>query len=201
MKITKEKWADICDYGDLYEISESGIVRNKQRQKILKSHLSSDGYPSVSLNFKGKRTTFRIHRLVYLAFNPNTPRHLTIHHLDHNKLNNHISNLGVIDKRSHSSMHARERVAKGTWNLADPKYYNKPGRESFSYGGKDIVAICKNTNIIKGIFAGSRALESYGLHTSSVYQVISGKRKTHKNLFFKKVPPSFPHKVGEIFSE
>lgn len=87
----KEVWKDIKGYENLYEISNFGNVRNKNKQ--IKKQYDNKGYLCVELFKKNKRKHFRIHRLVMMAFNDNSDHKLDINHIDGNKYNNKIDNL------------------------------------------------------------------------------------------------------------
>ena len=76
----------------MYEVSESGIVRNARTGKILKQK-QNYGYMYVALQIDGKAHQRRVHRLVALAFIPNPDNKSEVNHIDGNKANNHISNL------------------------------------------------------------------------------------------------------------
>jgi hypothetical protein len=199
MKKEKEIWTDTYYFGDAYEISSYGVVRNKKTKKIKKSHINKLGYYRIVLVSKGKRVTINLHRLVYLSFNPNTPKDFDVHHIDHIKTNNHLSNLGAIDKRSHCSLHTKYSIAAGTWALKNSPYH-KRGKDHPRHK-YDIAAICLETNIIKNIFSGHTDLKNHGLSHGAVWQVLMGKRKKHKNLFFKKVDSTFTYKIGDTYPE
>ena len=87
----KEVWKDIKGYENLYEISNFGNVRNKNKQ--IKKQYDNKGYLCVELYKKNKRKHFRIHRLVMMTFNDNSNHKLDINHIDGNKYNNKIDNL------------------------------------------------------------------------------------------------------------
>ena len=86
----KEVWKDIKGYENLYEISNFGNVRNKNKQ--LKKQYDNKGYLCVELYKNNKRSHFRVHRLIMMTFNDNN-HNLDINHKDGNKYNNSIDNL------------------------------------------------------------------------------------------------------------
>lgn len=97
-----EEWLDIKGYEGLYKISSSGKVKSYHpfgnHQKIGKEHyiaptFTSTGYYKVELMKNHIRRSFKIHRLVAIAFIPNPLNKPYVNHLDGNKLNNHVSNL------------------------------------------------------------------------------------------------------------
>jgi hypothetical protein len=61
--------------------------------RILKFTKDAAGYFSISLSLNGKIKTYRIHRLVALAFLPNPENKKTVNHKDGNKENNNECNL------------------------------------------------------------------------------------------------------------
>lgn len=64
-----------------------------EANRIVHTGISNSGYKYVSLNYKGVRTSFYIHRLVadYFIANPNNLPE--VNHKDENKLNNRADNL------------------------------------------------------------------------------------------------------------
>lgn len=95
-----------CYHSDNYLISDTGKVYNKVKSNIVKQQMTSDGYLSVTLSvFKGKRKTFKVHRLVSECFIPNIHNKETVNHNDGIKTNNHVSNLSWMT-RSENIQHA-----------------------------------------------------------------------------------------------
>mgnify|MGYP003404754172 CR=1 FL=1 len=101
---------EINGYNGLYEVSDLGNVyslnyrRSGFRKELIKT-INTSGYYSVILCKNGVKKTFRVHRLVAIAFIENPENKETVNHIDVNKLNNHISNLEwntVIENNSHS---------------------------------------------------------------------------------------------------
>lgn len=94
-KLGSIKWKSIIHHGKItdYEISETGMVRNKISSKFLTPTKTGDGFHQVTLIIDGKRITKKIHMLVAAAFLSNPDKRKKIHHIDGNKLNNHIENL------------------------------------------------------------------------------------------------------------
>jgi hypothetical protein len=86
-------WGDIDDYPS-YEVSNSGVVRRKTIDTVLKQTPNRKGYLRVGLCKNGVSTTKEVHRLVGNAFIPREEGKNILDHIDHkNKLNNHVSNL------------------------------------------------------------------------------------------------------------
>lgn len=85
-------WKRIDGY-DNYEVNELGQVRNSNTGRILKPNKNARGYWYVVLSKKCKLKTLRVHRLVALAFLPNTDDKPEVNHKDANKDNNNVENL------------------------------------------------------------------------------------------------------------
>jgi hypothetical protein len=102
----EEIWKDISGYEGFYQVSNFGRVRSLDRKvnhylsgtkifrgQIIKSHPNHGGYLMVPLCKKRKRALLQIHRLVALAFIPNTDNKPCVNHLDADRQNNAVENL------------------------------------------------------------------------------------------------------------
>ena len=92
----REIWKDIKGYEGLYQVSNLGKVARQTKTKglhYLKGYINHKGYLKVHLMKERKYQTFRVHRLVGLAFIPNPLNKPQINHKDGNKLNNSVDNL------------------------------------------------------------------------------------------------------------
>ena len=101
----KEEWKELTFFGDgRYEISNTGKVRrvyktlppDELRTRVCKSN----GYNTINFTFEGKKKTFTMHSLVAKLFiRDYDGKKEVVNHIDGNKLNNHISNLEIIDRK------------------------------------------------------------------------------------------------------
>ena len=98
----EEIWKKI-GFGNNYEVSNIGRVRvaSVYSPYIMKTkHCKSNGYEMINLSFENKQKTFPIHSLVARAFiRDYDGNEEVVNHIDGNKLNNHISNLEIIDRK------------------------------------------------------------------------------------------------------
>ena len=102
------QWKKIEVYGDgKYEVSNTGLIRANYLTippKVLNTKISkNNGYEMISFTYLGKSKTFTIHSLVARAFIGDYDGTLkVVNHIDGNKLNNHISNLEIIDRKGNA---------------------------------------------------------------------------------------------------
>jgi len=89
-----EIYKDIDGYEGKYQITSWGRVRNVDTDHFLVPQPTEKGYLRVDLiDRSGKRTHYKIHRLVANAFIKNPDNKPQINHKDGNKQNNSITNL------------------------------------------------------------------------------------------------------------
>ena len=98
----EEIWKKI-GFGNNYEVSNIGRVRvaSVYSPYIMKTkNCKSNGYEMINLSFENKPKTFTIHSLVAKLFiRDYDGNNEVVNHIDGNKLNNHISNLEIIDRK------------------------------------------------------------------------------------------------------
>lgn len=96
-------WKTVVGFPN-YEVSNKGIVRNKNTGYILKRLLNSDGYYYVDVYTNDHKAVHkRIHRLVADAFYGPQPL-LVVNHIDGNKLNNDVSNIEWVTAEENSRL-------------------------------------------------------------------------------------------------
>ena len=78
-----------------YTISEKGEIYNKKRKIIMKQWINKDGYFEIGLSNNGGRKHFKVHRLVYQAYNLESGEEMPteIDHMNRIKTDNSKDNL------------------------------------------------------------------------------------------------------------
>lgn len=77
--------------------SSNGQVR-KINGKILYTHVSNAGYVTAKAYNHQNVVNLNVHREVYKAFIGDIPENNDVHHINHNKLNNRVENLGILTR-------------------------------------------------------------------------------------------------------
>lgn len=96
-------WKNVIGYEDAFEISNTGELRNKKTNRILKQHTRTSGYQQAAIKLGGRKginICFKIHRLVAEAFIPNPYNLPEVNHIDGNKANNTAINLEWVSRQS-----------------------------------------------------------------------------------------------------
>ena len=84
---------------DNYFVSNFGNVINSKTNKMLKPRNDIQGYNVINLYQNGKYKTFKVHRLVGIAFLENPDNKPMIVHIDDNKSNNDVKNLRWVTRK------------------------------------------------------------------------------------------------------
>lgn len=169
----KEIWKDIPGYKGSYQVSNLGNVRSLdryvpdgrwkgnrlQRGKMLRKDITHRGYATALLYKNAKTSRKEIHVLVALAFIGPRPKKHHVHHKDHNKLNNYVSNLEYV----HCSQHTRSH------NQGESFHANKLTE-------KDVHKI--RTRLARGEYQKDIAAD-YGVSRSTIGEIKRGRTWTH----------------------
>lgn len=127
MNNQKEVWLPIKGYKGLYEVSNLGRVKSLERfmnnmfgtkskikERFLKFNPDGGGYLNCRLYKNGIAKTFKIHKLVAIAFLNHVPNGMSIivDHIDNDKLNNSLENLQLISNRENLSKDRKGGTSK-----------------------------------------------------------------------------------------
>lgn len=159
------EWKDIHGYKGIYQVSSTGIVKSLERhtkrnghpkkvnERLLKQHLTHNGYPVVCLCKNGKSKMARVHQLVIMAFKGFSNKGLVVHHKDHNKLNNNINNLEYVSKQKNTQEYYKSiGKSKGVVPYEDiPKIIDAVNSgekvsdiaEDYNVTRNDVATLCK----------------------------------------------------------
>ena len=85
---------DIRGYEGEYTLREDGQVFSIKSNQFIKQRLNR-GYLIVTLSKNSKQKHFYVHRLVASHFIGAIPDGMEVNHIDHDKTNNHVSNLEI----------------------------------------------------------------------------------------------------------
>lgn len=111
-----EIWRDIAGYEGLYQVSNFGRVRRLRKATppyVLELRLDNKGYPRVFLSHDGEVKNKLVHRLVAQTFIPNPDSKPEVNHLNGDKTNNHVENLGWAT-RAENQQHAYDTGLRGS---------------------------------------------------------------------------------------
>lgn len=165
-----EEWRPIEGYEDLYEVSNLGRVRSRDRVavrrkdgrttivpgRIMKCNHSGT-YTTVGLNKDYHQRTFLVHRLVAKAFLPCGDGQSYINHLDNNPDNNRVDNLEWCTQ-SHNIQYAYDKGSKEGPHIRDVDQLTMDGTYIKTW---------------HGVHAAGREL---GIHGENISKVCKGER-------------------------
>lgn len=120
-------WKDVPNYENEYQVSNTGLVKGKKYNRLLKPY-NYQGYYRVSLCKQGKTKKVFIHRLVAQSFVPNSNNKPQVNHINGNKLTNTAVNLEWVTC-SENHLHAYATGLKDP-KTACPKLGNNKGNTS-----------------------------------------------------------------------
>ena len=117
----EEIWKDIPNDEGIYQASNLGRVKSLERidalghrlkEKILKPRLDSRYY-QVCLCKQSIKKNYRVHRLVWEAFNGQIPEGLQVNHINEVKTDNRLSNLNLMTAKENCNWGTRnEKISK-----------------------------------------------------------------------------------------
>lgn len=159
-----EEWRAVPGWDGRYEVSNLGRLRNRHG-KVIRPSLGERGYYQVGLYGDSGQRSFRLHRLIALAFVSNPHGHPHVNHLDCDKLNNAATNL--------------------EWTTFEA---------NFAHGREAGVALAKNNPKVRRKLSAAQVIdirsrqiktwpeckavgEEFGVSASHVYNITNGRKR------------------------
>lgn len=149
-----------------YEISESGLVRNKITGKTLKPFISGKGYLRINV---GESKPY-VHRLVAETYIPNTNDLPCINHKDENKLNNCVDNLEWCTIEYNNNY--------GSRHIDIPEEYSDNESSGMGENGKRPIVLIEDGAVVKRWESIAAACRETGRDRKTIYEGL--RRKNSK---------------------
>ena len=170
-----EVWKDIEEFNGVYQISNLGRLKSKERivnhpkgkcllkEKYLSEVKNKKGYIEFQITYDSRHYSRKAHRLVAIAFIPNPENKPQVNHIDGDKTNNSVENLEWCTN-SENQIHAIKTGLKRTMK---------------------ILQFDLNGNFIKDWKSASEAEKITGINYRHILEVCNGKKKTYKGFIWK----------------
>lgn len=164
-------WKDIPGYEGIFQVSNTGLVKriapgNYSTSEIKKQSTNPKGYKYMTLRNNGHERSWRVHRLVMLAFEGKCPQGKEVNHIDGNKTNNNLSNLEYVTSKQNRqhAVYVIKTALLGTKN----------GRSKLNDEKVREIRRLSETGL------GHQALANlYHVHRSAISLIIEGKTWRH----------------------
>lgn len=171
----EEEWKPVVGYEGLYSVSSLGNVRSEERvvsngtasrivkPRLLRQRKNPGGYWCVYLCKKCKRETFRVHRIVALAFLGEPPAGCIVLHGCRGKDCNSIDNLSY---GTSSQNNGKDRLRDGT--------DNRGARNGNAKLKDDDIRFIRKSSDTHAALA-----KAYGVSQTTIYQIRLNTRWSH----------------------
>lgn len=154
-------WKELNFTNGAYSISDTGLIRSNARitydgrhvkETILKPYKQNSGYLVVDLRLEGKKIKYLVHRLVYCGWHDiDINIKLDIHHIDENKQNNVITNLGLLTRKDnileYYKNHKKEYTEDGKKRISEAVSARQGKRVQRLSETGEVIAEYKNCQI------------------------------------------------------
>lgn len=181
----KEEWRPCVGFEGFYEVSNLGRVRSvavysdkykrvcQRKSPVLKAvETTREGYKRVLLCLYGKHYHCAVHRLVAMAFIPNTENSPEVNHKDENPANNRVDNLEWCSRKYNANYGTLpERISK--------RQINNPELS------KVVFQYTKDGEFVTAYPSMNEAGRSVGVTGGMISRVCRGKAKSAAGFIFK----------------
>lgn len=171
-------YVDVKDYEGHYMVDARGNVFSLKRNRVMTPSKSNNGYLQVHLTKDGKMKSFKIHRLVAMAFIPNPYNLPQVNHKDEDKYNNHVYNLEWCTQSYNLNYNDGQKRRAKNRNYEDisRKRSNSQSKEVTQYDfDGSIIAVWKNAYVA----------EKHGYDRCMINQCCIGNKKSHRGYIWK----------------
>ena len=171
-------YVDVKDYEGHYMVDARGNVFSLKRNRVMTPCKSNNGYLQVHLTKDGKGKSFKIHRLVAMAFIPNPCNLPQVNHKDEDKCNNHVDNLEWCTQSYNMNYNDGQKRRAKNRNYEDisRKRSNSQSKEVTQYDfDGSIIAVWKNAYVA----------EKHGYDRGMINQCCIGNKKSHRGYIWK----------------
>ena len=172
---------DICDKLKEQNYHQFSLFRYK---KVLKPNITRNGYATVELFKEKESKRLLIHRLVALAFIPNTDNKEQVNHIDENKLNNAAENLEWCTPQENMNYGTRlSRQLRSVDYSSESR--KRIARENGKAASKPVEQLDMNGNSI-GKFKSIVEAQNYlGVDSSHIAECCKGQRKSSNGFVWR----------------
>jgi hypothetical protein len=166
---------------------------NMNDKLVLKLHNSS-GFPRIGVNINGKsKAIFPHHAIGAVFLKKHNPKCKYVIHLDHNKENNHISNLRWATAKEQIEHNKKSpHVLKAIKN----KIYN--GGTAKKLDEKKVTALKKEIWNPKRKLTMKQLAEKYGIAEMNLYRIKSGELWFHVHVEGEPIHPKYKQQLKNI---
>ena len=212
-----------------YYVSEDGQVYDGTRKRYVAQYENAYGYKSINLkDDEGTRhTNIGVHRLVASVFKRLLSNGEEVHHRNHNRQDNRLENIEIIDGGEHSRIHNIEKWRNGTfdgvaakasertkkaWAAGAHECHGEKISAKFRNVGtnkpaKQVIQLSLDGKLVK-VWPSSRECQRNGFYHSAVSRCCNGKLNSYKGFrwqwyedFLKKQEKEEAQQLELSFSE
>lgn len=192
----KEIWKNAVGYESLFEVSNFGRIKSKDRHIVVKNHgqeypgikkgkllspgITNKGYRVINVpNGKYKHKLVFLHRMIAMTFIPNPNNKPQVNHIDGDKLNNRVDNLEWVTCAENI-----QHAYKTGLNPGPKPWKGKYGKDHFR--SIPVSAYDRAGNLVKEYENLTIAAHDVGMDSPThISACLHGRRKTAKGYVWR----------------